>query len=213
MNISCLLFDRMTTLDAIGPTTILARMPGAKVSFVGLNKGEIRSVQSELGMVADYDLADAPSSDIIIIPGGPGVRDLLGNQRVLNWLRSEYRSAKWIASVCTGSLLLGAAGLLQGRKATTHWTAVDELRSFGAKPVSERVIIDGRLAMGAGVSSGIDLALSLVSLLTDEETARAIQLKVEYDPQPPFSGGTPQKESAEIIDLVRTFKPAMAEAL
>ncbi len=212
MKISCLLFDRMTTLDAIGPTTILARMPGAEISFVGLEKGEIRSVQSKLGMIADYDLANAPSSDIIIIPGGPGVRDLLGNQKVLNWLRSEYRSAKWIVSVCTGSLLLGAAGLLQGRKATTHWTAFDELRNFGAKPVAERMVIDGRLAMGAGVSAGIDLALALVSLITDEDTARAIQLKIEYDPQPPFSGGTPQKESADIIDLVRTFQPPMAKA-
>lgn len=213
MQISCLLFDRMTTLDAVGPTTILARIPGAKISYVGLQQGEVRSVQSKLGMSVDHDLASAPQSDIIIIPGGPGVRDLLDNQKVLNWLRSEYRSAKWIVSVCTGSLLLGAAGLLQGRKATTHWTAFDELRNFGAKPVSERIVIDGRLAMGAGVSSGIDLALNLTSMLTDEETARAIQLKIEYDPQPPFRGGTPQKETAEIVDLVRTFQPPMAQAL
>lgn len=211
MKISCLLFDRMTTLDAIGPTTILSRLPGAEISFVGLKKGEIRSVQSRLGMMADYDLASAPQSDIIIVPGGPGVRDLLNNQEVLNWLRSGYRSAKWMVSVCTGSLLLGAAGLLQGRKATTHWTAFQELRNFGAKPVSERIVLDGRLVMGAGVSAGIDMALTLVSIIAGEEAARAIQLKVEYDPQPPFSGGTPQKETLEIIDLVRTFEPEMAQ--
>lgn len=203
MIISCLIFDRLTTLDAIGPMTVLARLPGAEVHFVGLKKGEIRSVESKLGLIIDHDLESAPESDILLVPGGPGVRALLENESLLSWIRDTHKTAQWVASVCTGSLLLGAAGILRGRKATTHWNALTELEQYEAESVSQRVVVEGNIITGAGVSAGIDMALMLVSLMMGEEIARAIQLKIEYDPAPPFDGGSPSKETAKIIALAR----------
>jgi len=203
MIVNCLLFDRITTLDAIGPITVLARLPNANVNFIGLKQGHIRSVESNLGLIVDYDLETAPKCDILIIPGGPGVRDLLENESLLSWLRDVYDSITWLGSVCTGSLLLGAAGLLRGKKATTHWNAINDLEKYGAIPVSKRVVREGKIVMAAGVSAGIDMALSLASMIKGEEIARAIQLKIEYDPSPPFDGGSPSKETTEVIALVQ----------
>ena len=156
-----------------------------------------------LGLIVDYDLETAPKCDILIIPGGPGVRDLLENESLLSWLRDVYDSITWLGSVCTGSLLLGAAGLLRGKKATTHWNAINDLEKYGAIPVSKRVVREGKIVMAAGVSAGIDMALSLASMIKGEEIARAIQLKIEYDPSPPFDGGSPSKETTEVIALVQ----------
>jgi len=203
MIVNCLLFDRITTLDAIGPITVLARLPNANVNFIGLKQGHIRSVESNLGLIVDYDLETAPKCDILIIPGGPGVRDLLENESLLSWLRDVYDSITWLGSVCTGSLLLGAAGLLRGKKATTHWNAINDLEKYGAIPVSKRVVREGKIVMAAGVSAGIDMALSLASMIKGEEIARAIQLKIEYDPSPPFDGGSLSKETTEVIALVQ----------
>ncbi|MGK0441544.1 MAG: putative intracellular protease/amidase [Pseudohongiellaceae bacterium] len=203
MIINCLLFDRLTTLDAIGPMTVLSRLPDVEVNYIGLQKGLIRSVESKLGLMIDHNLSSAPGCDILIVPGGPGIRDLLHNQPLLTFIKNTCDSAKWTASICTGSLLLGAAGLLQGKKATTHWNVLNDLKKYGATPVSERVVIEGNLIMGAGVAAGIDMALTLSSMIESEKTARAIQLKIEYDPAPPFNGGSPSKESTEVIALAR----------
>ena len=153
MIISCLIFNRLTTLDAIGPVTVLARLPNAKVNFVGLKKGEIRSVE-KLGLIVDHDLESAPECDILLVPGGPGVRALLDNKSILSWIRNTHQTAKWVASVCTGSLLLGAAGILKGRKATTHWNALRKLEQYGAESVSKRIVVEGNIITGAGVSAG-----------------------------------------------------------
>ncbi len=203
MIISCLIFDQLTTLDAIGPVTVLARIPNTEVHFVGLKKGAIRSVESKLGLIVDYDLKSAPASDILLVPGGPGVHALLDNNSILSWIQERHQTAKWVASVCTGSLLLGAAGILKGCRATTHWNALRDLEQYGAEPVSERIVIEDNIITGAGVSAGIDMALMLVSLMMGEEIARAIQLKIEYDPAPPFNGGSPSKESSKVIALAR----------
>ncbi len=203
MIVSCLLFDRLTTLDAIGPVTVLARMPGTDVQFVGLYKGEVRSVQSGLGLITDHDLESAPQCDLLLVPGGPGVRALLDNEPALSWIRKTHRDAQWTASVCTGALLLGAAGLLKGHDATTHWNAQQELATYGARPTRKRIVVSGNIITAAGVSAGIDMALTLVSLVRGEDIARAIQLKIEYDPAPPFDGGSPDKESIDIVALAR----------
>lgn len=201
MVINCLIFDRITTLDAVGPITVLSRLPDVEVNFVGLRKGLIRSVESKLGLMADHDLQSAPDSTIFVVPGGPGIRELLNNDTLLSFVKGSCSSADWVCSVCTGSLLLGSAGILRGKKATTHWNALEDLKVYGAIPVSERVVVEGNIIMAAGVAAGIDMALTLVARIMGEHVARAIQLKIEYDPAPPFDGGSPTKESDEVIAM------------
>ncbi len=203
MNIACLVFDQITLLDAVGPMEVLSRIPGAKVEFVAKKKEILQSNKSRFQLMPDCLLEEMDAADILVVPGGPGVRPLLEDSRVLDWVRRAHQSSQWTTSVCTGSLLLAAAGLLQGLPATTHWNALADLERFGASPVRERVVVNGKIVMGAGVSAGIDMALTLASLVAGEAVARAIQLRIEYDPKPPFDAGTPDRVDEIVLDLAR----------
>lgn len=203
MNIVCLLFDQITLLDAVGPVEVLSRIPGAEVEFVAMEKEPLVSNKSRFRLLPDRVLEEVDSADIVVLPGGPGVRPLLTDSRLLEWVRHVHRSSQWTASVCTGSLLLAAAGLLDGLPATTHWNAVTELERYGAKAVRERVVVNGKIVMGAGVSAGIDMALTLASLAAGEAVARAIQLRIEYDPKPPFDAGAPDRVDEIVLELAR----------
>ncbi len=200
-----LIYDRLTALDAIGPYEVLRSVPGWEVRFVGKRSGEIRTDSGFLGLSADYALEQAMDPDIVLVPGGDGSRALLADEQVLAWLREVDKSTTWTTSVCTGSLLLGAAGLLQGKRATSHWLVLDSLREFGATPVAERFVEDGKTITAAGVSAGIDMALHLVSRQAGPELAQAVQLGLEYDPQPPFDAGSPAKAPAQIREAVTAF--------
>jgi transcriptional regulator GlxA family with amidase domain len=174
------------------------------VKFVASQTGPKRTDAGSLALVADYTLGEVPSPDILVVPGGPGQLALMDDQPVLSWIRQVHTTSRWTTSVCTGSLILGAAGLLKGLKATSHWLALDLLRTLGAEPVSERVVIQGKIITAAGVSAGIDMALTLVAREAGEAAAQAIQLGIEYDPQPPFSAGSPDKAPPQIVELLRS---------
>jgi transcriptional regulator GlxA family with amidase domain len=204
MEVAILIFDRLTALDAIGPYEVLRSMPGATVKFVAKEAGPKRTDAGSLALVADYALEEVKSPDIIVVPGGPGQIALMDDEPVLNWIRQAHETSRWTTSVCTGSLILAAAGLLEGLRATTHWLAYDMLRSLGAEVVSERVVIEGRIITAAGVSAGIDMALTLVAREAGEAVAQAIQLGIEYDPQPPFNAGSPAKAPAEVVERLRS---------
>lgn len=203
MKIAILLFDRFTSLDAVGPYEILARIPGAEVVFVAAERGEVRGDRGSLALVADATLDEVDSADLLLVPGGPGSREALSDPVLLDWIRRVDATTEWTTSVCTGSLLLAAAGLLKGRAATSHWNVLELLGSLGALPTSERVVLDGKYATAAGVSSGIDLALTLAGRIAGERVAQQIQLLTEYDPQPPFDAGSVAKAPAEIVELLR----------
>lgn len=162
MEVAILIFDRLTALDAVGPYEVLRSVPRATVKFVARERGPKRTDAGSLALVADYELDEVTSPDVIVVPGGPGQMALMNDEPVLNWIRQTHQTSRWTTSVCTGSLILGAAGLLKGLRATTHWLALDILRSLGAEPVSERVVIEGKIITAAGVSAGIDMALTLV---------------------------------------------------
>lgn len=193
--IAFLLYPGMTALDAVGPHEILARLPDADVKFVSSTPGPIRT---DVGMTLTAGLAldDVPAPDILVVPGGPGTLTALEDGAVLEWLRQVHTISRWTTSVCTGSLLLGAAGILQGKRANTHWIVRDMLAQFGATPVAERVVVEGKVITAAGVSAGIEMALRLAALEAGEAEARALQLTIEYDPQPPFDSGSPEKADA-----------------
>lgn len=190
--IAFLLYDDMTALDAVGPYEVLARLPGAEVRFVAARPGPI---QTDVGMVlvADSGFDDVPAPDIIVVPGGPGTMPALADEATVDWLRQAHATSRWTTSACTGSLLLGAAGALAGKQATSHWILRDQLREFGADPVAERVVVQGKVITAAGVSAGIDMALMLAAKEAGEDEARALQLTIEYDPQPPFDSGSLEK--------------------
>jgi transcriptional regulator GlxA family with amidase domain len=183
------IFDRNTALDAIGPYEVVSRLPDARVHFVALRRGEVRTDNRALGLVADLGIDEVGAADLLLVPGGYGERPLERNPRMLEWLRAVDRTTRITASVCTGALLLGAAGLLRGRRATTHWALHHRLAEFGAIPTTERVVRDGKYATAAGVSAGIDLALALAIELGGQEVAARIQLSIEYDPDPPLAIG------------------------
>lgn len=189
------LFQRYTALDAIGPYDVLQRVPSIDVVFVGHRRGEVRADNGMLGITVDASYDDVPDPDVVVVPGGIGSRALLDRSAVVDWIASVHAGTRFTTSVCTGALLLGAAGLLKGLTATTHWRAVDVLESLGAQYVPERVVEhrERRIITAAGVSSGIDMALRLVELLVDTEAAKAAQLMIEYDPQPPFDAGSMAK--------------------
>jgi putative intracellular protease/amidase len=201
VDIAIYIFDKLTALDAIGPYEVLQRLPGAKVKFVGAERGPIRTDQGMLGVVRDFAFDEVPSADILVVPGGIGTRPLIEDQPTIEWIRAVDAGSQWTTSVCTGSLLLGAAGLLEGKQATTHWAALDMLKQFGAVPTSERVVEQGKIITAAGVSSGIDMALRLVARLAGDEASQAIQLGIEYDPQPPFDTGSKAKAPDRIVEL------------
>jgi putative intracellular protease/amidase len=203
MQIAIVLYDRFTALDAIGPYEVLSRLPGAQASFVGAEAGPVTTDNGMLTVVAEHALAEVESPDIVVVPGGPGEVTERAGGDVIEWLRRVHETTTWTTSVCTGSLILAAAGLLQGRRATSHWLAYDALRGLGAEPVPERVVFEGKIVTAAGVSSGIDMGLALAARIAGDQVAQAIQLGIEYDPQPPFDSGSPDKAPAEIVELLR----------
>ena len=212
MRIVIFLYDGMTALDAIGPYDVLRQLPGAEVVFVGDTAGIKRTEAQPLGLVADRAFADVTRADILVVPGGLGQERVMREPATLAWIRRIHDTTTWTTSVCTGSLILAAAGLLRGLRATTHWAVLDELREFGATPVSERVVEQGKIITAAGVSAGIDMALRLVARIAGDDVARGIQLGIEYDPAPPFDTGSPQKAPAYIVDLVRQTLEQMRAA-
>ncbi|MEV6249718.1 DJ-1/PfpI family protein [Streptomyces sp. NPDC051742] len=199
MQIAVLLYPGFTTLDAVGPYELLARIPGAETVFVAKETGPVRNDQGSLALVADKTLAEVPRPDIVLVPGGPDSRQAMNDPEIQAWLRTADGTSTWTTSVCTGSLLLAAAGVLDGRRATTHWLAYEELRALGVEPTGERVVFDGKYVTAAGVSSGIDMALHLIGRIAGDEAAQTIQLLTEYDPQPPYDAGSPEKAPAEIV--------------
>jgi transcriptional regulator GlxA family with amidase domain len=204
--IAILIFDGLTALDAIGPYEVLSRLPEGEISFVAKEAGPKRTDTGALGLQADVALADLPDPDVVLVPGGRGNRPLMGDEEVLDWLRGAHEASTWTTSVCTGSLVLGAAGVLDGKRATSHWAYLDRLRDLGAEPVEERVVEDGKIVTAAGVSAGIDMALMLAGRIAGEQVAQAIQLGIEYDPEPPFDAGSPAKAPQELVDLVRSLE-------
>ncbi|MEU3853694.1 DJ-1/PfpI family protein [Streptomyces sp. NPDC029554] len=204
MQIAIVLHDRFTALDAVGPYETLGQLPGAETVFVAEEAGPVRSDTGSLALIADRALADVPSPDIVVVPGGPGPLPLAADGPLLSWLRAVDAGSTWTTSVCTGSLLLAAAGLLRGRRATSHWLALEELARHGAEPTGERVVTDGKYVTAAGVSAGIDMGLTLLGRIAGDDHARIVQLATEYDPQPPYDAGSPEKAPAHLVDLVRT---------
>lgn len=203
MKIAVLLYPEFTALDCIGPYEILSRIPDAKLEFVSAEGGLVTSDTGALTIQTACSIDQCTDPGIVLVPGGPGDQDAIADERNLEWLRRVHEYTKWTTSVCTGSLLLAAAGLLDGKEATTHWAAYDQLRALGALPVSRRVVRSGKIMTGAGVSAGIDMALTLLAEEVGEDYAQGIQLAIEYDPQPPFDSGSPDKARPEILALVR----------
>jgi transcriptional regulator GlxA family with amidase domain len=202
ITIAFLIFDNFTALDIIGPYEILSKIPNSKVYFVGL---EAKNYTDGKGLTikADYSLEDMKNPDILLIPGGQGIDSLLNDNRLLNWLRNAHKTSKWTISVCSGALLLAAAGILENKIATTHWNRKEQLRQYGVNVVDKRYHKDGKIITSAGVSAGIDMALYLLSLITNEDYAKAVQLGIEYDPSPPFDCGSPEKAPKELLEMVK----------
>jgi putative intracellular protease/amidase len=203
MKIAIVVYDRFTALDAIGPYEVLSRLPGASVAFVAAKAGPVRTDNGMLTLLAERSLEQEPRPDIVLVPGGPGEVVQRAGGAVLDWLTEVDRTSTWTTSVCTGSLILAAAGLLEGKRATSHWLALEELSRLGALPQEDRVVFDGKLVTAAGVSAGIDMALTLAARIAGDGVAQAIQLGIEYDPQPPFDAGSPHKAPAAIVELLR----------
>lgn len=206
--IGMVIFPRLTQLDMTGPYEVLARLPNTKVHLVAHS---LAPVTTDRGMqiVPTVTFADCPPLDVVMVPGGPGQQDLMEDAVVLEFLQRQAKGVKYLTSVCTGSLVLGAAGLLKGKRATSHWAALEHLKPLGAVPVSEKVVIDGNIVTGAGVTSGIDFALQLAAILEGEEVARQIQLQIEYDPAPPFDSGSPKSASPAIVATLRSRGAAL----
>jgi transcriptional regulator GlxA family with amidase domain len=209
MEVAILLFEGVTALDAVGPYEVLRSVPGASIRFVAKEPGPQRTDSGALALSADAGLNDVTAPDVLIVPGG-SVEKTQADERVLAWVRQVHEVTKWTTSVCTGSLILGSAGILDGLEATTHWTAYDKLASLGAKPTGERVVRRGKVITAAGVSSGVDMALRLVQLELGDVASQAIQLGIEYDPQPPFDSGSPTKAPPEVVELVRSMMSGRA---
>jgi putative intracellular protease/amidase len=204
VEIAILLFDGITALDAVGPYEALAMIPEAHVRFVATERGAKRAARNgSLALVADHTLSEVQRPDIIVVPGGPGEEVIRKDANVLGWVRKAHETSRWTTSVCTGALTLAAAGLLEGVEATTHWSSMDDLAALGAKPVPERVVVRGKVVTAAGVSAGIDMALRLAQLEAGDDIAMAIQLILEYDPQPPFDAGSPAKTPAHVVEMLK----------
>ena len=194
------IFDGITALDAVGPYEVLSRLPGAEVVFAADEPGPKRTDNGALALQADAALAQVPNPQIVVVPGGFGTRPLMHDEPMLDWLRAAHATSDWTTSVCTGALLLGAAGILAGLRATTHWQSLELLGELGAEPTTERVVEQGKVITAAGVSSGIDMALRLAEHVAGADAARMIQLSIEYDPQPPFDAGSPEKAPPKIVE-------------
>lgn len=202
MQVAYLLYDRFTALDITGPHEVLNSVPDVESVFVAEQAGPVRNESDTLSILADASLTEVPAPDVLVVPGGFGTRALLGHEPLLSWIRGAHETSEYTTSVCTGSLLLAAAGILEGVPATTHWLARDELGELGAKPVPLRVVEEGKVITAAGVSAGIDMALRLVQARYGDDVARAVQLGIEYDPDPPLDSGSPEKAPKEIVELV-----------
>jgi putative intracellular protease/amidase len=205
MDIAILIYDRFTALDAVGPYEVLSRLPGAKVTFVAEHAGPVSADTRQLTLLAEATIDQLAHPEIVLVPGGPGQDALMEDGALHQWLRAADAGSVWTTSVCTGSLILASAGLLAGRRATSNWQALDALGDLGADVVPERVVFDGKYVTSAGVTAGIDMALSLVAEIAGERVAQAIQLGIEYDPDPPFDAGSPRTAPAEIVEAVRAY--------
>lgn len=209
MLIAIPLFERVTALDAVGPYEVLQRLPDTEVRFVGESTGTVTTDNGMLRLGVDATFDDVPQPDVVVVPGGVGTRPLVPKSPLVDWVRDAHQTTRFTTSVCTGALVVAAAGLLDGLAATTHWAAYTELSDLGAEPTPQRVVehLDRRVITAAGVSSGIDMALRLAELLTDRTTAQAMQLFIEYDPEPPFDAGAPSKVDdavmLRVIDIAR----------
>lgn len=208
MQIAIPLYEGFTALDAIGPYEVLRSVPGWEVEFVAAERGEVRTDSGAVGLSADRAFAEVGEPEILLVPGGVGTRTVMNDEGLLDFLRRIDATTKWTTSVCTGSLLLAAAGLLEGKRATGHWAWLEPLREYGAEPVSGRYVEDGKTITAAGVSAGIDMALYLVGREAGPEVAQAIQLGIEYDPDPPFDAGSPDKAPAPIVEMVSAISRA-----
>jgi putative intracellular protease/amidase len=203
MKIVIVLYDRFTALDAVGPYQVLTSLPGAEVVFAAEHPGLVADDVGRLHLAAEAALADVPHPDVVLVPGGPGQNDQMHDGPLHQWLRAADQTTEWTTSVCTGSLILAAAGLLTARRATSYWMALGQLGKYGAIPVSERVVFDEKYVTAAGVSSGIDMALALAGRVGGDQIAQAIQLGIEYDPQPPYDAGSPDRAPAGIVAAMR----------
>ena len=210
MKIAIPLYDRFTALDAVGPYEVLQRIPGAEITWLAHEAGLVGTDTGQLQLHAGAAFEDLPDPEIVVVPGGTGTNDFLDDERLIGWIRRAHETSEWTTSVCTGSLLLGAAGLLEGLEATSHWLDLQDLERYGARPTSRRVVEQGKIVTAAGVSSGIDMGLVLAAKIAGPEVAQAIQLGIEYDPQPPFDCGSVAKASEATRNL--TFANLAREA-
>jgi putative intracellular protease/amidase len=205
VDIVCFLFEGITALDIVGPYEVLQRLPEAQVRFVAARAGEVRTDNGFLALVADYGIDDVTSADVLVVPGGFATRALETDTSTLEWIRAVDATTQWTTSVCTGSMLLAAAGLLEGKEATTHWASLQRLAEYGAIPTGRRVVEQGKTVTAAGVSSGIDMALTLAAHIAGDEYAQGIQLGIEYDPQPPFDAGSLDKAPAPVAEFMTSL--------
>ncbi|MFI1677759.1 DJ-1/PfpI family protein [Streptomyces sp. NPDC020607] len=203
MQIAIALYERFTVLDAIGPYQTLVNLPGAETVLVAEQAGPVRDDNGSLALIADKSFAEVQRPDLVVVPGGPGQSDQMENEALLGWLRTVDATTTWTTSVCTGSLALAAAGLLKGRRATSHWLALAELERLGVESTGERVVFDGKYVTAAGVSAGIDMGLTLAGRIAGDEHAQTVQLLAEYDPQPPYDAGSPEKAPAHLVAKFR----------
>jgi transcriptional regulator GlxA family with amidase domain len=202
LKIAILLFDGFTSLDVVGPYEVLSRIPNSKIFMVGCET-RLYSDDKRLKISVDYLMSDIVNPDILVIPGGFGIDSILDDQEILQWIQQAHLTSKWTISICSGALLIGAAGLLKDKRATTHWNRKDQLSKYCATVVDDRYVLDGKILTSAGVSAGIDMSLYLLSLIVNDNFAKAIQLAIEYDPKPPFDSGSPLKAPKEIVERIR----------
>lgn len=206
--IGFLLFPNITQLDLTGPHEVLSKLPGAEVHLIWKTLEPVKAVGG-LTILPDATLAECPQLDLICVPGGPGMTSLMLDEEVLAFLRKQANGARYVTSVCTGSLVLGAAGLLKGKRAATHWMAMDILPALGAIPVADRVVIDGKYISGGGVTAGIDFGLKVAAEVAGEDIAKQIQLQIEYDPKPPFDSGHPRSADPTLVEKLKKFAEGM----
>lgn len=211
LRIAFLLFPNVTQLDLTGPAQVLSRLGNARLDLVWRDREPV-ATDAGFSILPTATFAEVPAADILCVPGGLGVADVIADEEAMGWVERVGGSARWVTSVCTGSLILGAAGLLRGYRATTHWAWMDMLPVFGAEPVGERVVTDRNRVTGGGVTAGIDFAITLTAALRGETHARAVQLSLEYDPRPPFDAGSPERAGAELVALYRRRADRLAPA-
>jgi cyclohexyl-isocyanide hydratase len=210
MNIAMLLYPRLTQLDLTGPFEVLSRLPDARVHVVAKTRDPV-TAEGGLTFLPSATFAELPSADLLFVPGGGGQIDAIRDPETLAYVTELGQSARWVTSACTGALLLGAAGLLRGYRAATHWAFMDLLPIIGAIPVEERVVVDRNRITGGGVTAGIDIALTIAAEVAGRDVAEALQLHVEYDPHPPFSAGHPRTAAPELVKRMRTAMSARYE--